>query len=216
MTAALLVCMLWACESRSNLTPRYAYDTYDMRVRQISWWCSGTKHCCGGAPTSQDPEEYPTIVYGRHLNKVAGLTMPEGGVLPGVTVEIASDVDNPFVGAKGAVAVRHHMPRTHAHARKPVFTEQHVVQVFSAQKGATAEIQLRLEEGMHRVAGFYRDSLPLGIDVSHMPGTGSAGGLTGGIVAATGAKIKRVILPHTLNRRTQRDEAARLGLTCLD
>ncbi len=76
---------------------------------------------------------------------------------------------------------------THTHD-----THRAVVQVFSAQKGATEEIQKRLEEGMHRVAGFYRDSLPLGIDVAHLPGAGSAGGLTGGIVAATGAKIKRV------------------------
>ncbi|ELR21445.1 glycerate kinase subfamily protein [Acanthamoeba castellanii str. Neff] len=120
-------------------------------------------------PDDEDPEEHPPIVFGRHLNKVTSLTMPESGVLKGATVEIASDVDNPFVGEKGAVAV------------------------FSAQKGATEEIQKRLEAGMHRVAGFYRDSLPLGIDVAHLPGAGSAGGLTGGIVATTGAKIKRGI-----------------------
>ncbi len=54
----------------------------------------------------KDPEEYPPIVFGRHLNKVTGLTMPNNGVLKGATVEIASDVDNPFVGEKGAVAVR--------------------------------------------------------------------------------------------------------------
>jgi glycerate kinase len=64
--------------------------------------------------------------------------------------------------------------------------------VFSAQKGATEEIQKRLEEGMHRIAGLYSEAFPLGLDVSHLPGAGSAGGLTGGIVAATGAKIKRV------------------------
>jgi len=46
------------------------------------------------------------VVFGRHLNKVARLEMPEGGILPRTTIEIASDVDNTFVGDHGAVAVR--------------------------------------------------------------------------------------------------------------
>lgn len=63
--------------------------------------------------------------------------------------------------------------------------------MFSAQKGATQEIQQQLEEGMRRIAILYRDSFPLGLDVAHMPGAGSAGGLSGGLVAATGALLKR-------------------------
>jgi len=118
-------------------------------------------------PDSEDPYERPPVVFGRHLNKVARLEMPEGGILPRTTIEIASDVDNTFVGDHGAVAV------------------------FSAQKGATQEIQQQLEEGMRRIAILYRDSFPLGLDVAHMPGAGSAGGLSGGLVAATGALLKR-------------------------
>lgn len=38
---------------------------------------------------------------------MVSLEVPEGdAVLKGAMVEIASDVDNPFVGEKGAVAVR--------------------------------------------------------------------------------------------------------------
>lgn len=66
------------------------------------------------------------------------------------------------------------------------------MKVFSSQKGATEEIQKQLEDGMKRVARLYHESLPLALDVSEMPSAGSAGGLTGGLVAATGARIKQV------------------------
>jgi glycerate kinase len=115
-----------------------------------------------------DTEE-PEIIFGRHLKYVEALEMPAEGLLPGATIEIASDVNNPFVGSHGAVAV------------------------FSAQKGATEEIQEELEAGMRHLAELYRDQLPLGIDVANMPSAGSAGGLSGGLVAAFGATIKKGI-----------------------
>lgn len=131
-------------------------------------------------------------MFGRHMNKAVKLEMPKGGLLEGATIEIASDVDNPFIGERGAVAVRLILYKLDHDGCLLILIV--IRKVFSAQKGATEDIKKHLEEGMKRLARIYSESFPLALDVSHMAGAGSAGGLTGGIVAATGAQIKRVRL----------------------
>jgi len=79
-------------------------------------------------------------------------------------IVVASDVDNPLVGANGA-----------AHAYGP-------------QKGASAEEVLVLDRALgHLAAVVYRDLL---IDVRHVHGAGAAGGLGAGLVAFLGAKVR--------------------------
>lgn len=76
---------------------------------------------------------------------------------------VASDVDNPLVGAQGAA------------------------RVFGPQKGATTEQVEALDTGLRLLGEAINRSL--GIDVLEMPGAGAAGGLGAGLVAFCGAEI---------------------------
>ncbi len=77
---------------------------------------------------------------------------------------VASDVDNPLTGERGASAV------------------------FGPQKGATPQMVLALDDGLHNLAEVIRRDL--GIDVESMPGAGAAGGLGAASVAFLGALLQ--------------------------
>lgn len=81
-----------------------------------------------------------------------------------VDVVVASDVDNPLTGPRGASAV------------------------YGPQKGATPE-QVRLLDGSlgHFAAVIHRD---LGLDVRDLPGAGAAGGLGAGLIAFLGGRLR--------------------------
>lgn len=79
-------------------------------------------------------------------------------------ITVACDVDNPLCGPMGA---------TH---------------VFSAQKGADAPMQERLEAGMLRYAGTLQRLT--GTDVASTPGAGAAGGMGAALTAILGAVLK--------------------------
>jgi glycerate kinase len=84
--------------------------------------------------------------------------------LRGVRVTVASDVDNPLTGPRGASAV------------------------FGPQKGASSEAVALLERGLgHLAAVIHRD---LAIDVRQLEGGGAAGGLGAGLVAFLGARLR--------------------------
>lgn len=59
--------------------------------------------------------------------------------------------------------------------------------VFAGQKGASAAEVGLLTARLERVAQLYRDRY--GVDVSDLEGAGAAGGLAGGLAAATGAQL---------------------------
>jgi glycerate kinase len=81
-----------------------------------------------------------------------------------VEVVVASDVDNPLTGPRGASAV------------------------YGPQKGATPEeIQLLDQALGHLAAVIHRD---LGLDVRDVPGAGAAGGLGAGLIAFLGGRIR--------------------------
>ena len=80
---------------------------------------------------------------------------------------IASDVTNPLCGSNGA-----------AH-------------VFGPQKGATPAMVKTLDKNLKHFADLIRKDLKK--EVSDLPGAGAAGGLGAGLVAFTGARIKRGI-----------------------
>ena len=80
-----------------------------------------------------------------------------------VEIEALCDVDNPFVGPRGAA------------------------RVFAPQKGAGPEMVEMLEERMVARAGKMLEET--GTDVARMPGAGAAGGLAGALVAYFGAKL---------------------------
>jgi glycerate kinase len=77
---------------------------------------------------------------------------------------VATDVDNPLAGPRGASAV------------------------YGPQKGASPDDVRLLDEGLrHFAAIVYRD---LGVDIRDMPGAGAAGGLGAGLVAFLGARLR--------------------------
>lgn len=81
-----------------------------------------------------------------------------------VEVVVASDVDNPLTGPRGASAV------------------------YGPQKGAAPEEVQLLDQALgHLAAVIHRD---LGLDVRDVPGAGAAGGLGAGLIAFLGGRIR--------------------------
>ena len=102
---------------------------------------------------------------GGMLNKIASIDMSK--VNPKVKqtkVTVASDVENPLCGKKGAAYV------------------------FGPQKGATPAMVTRLDANLKHFAGVIKKDLRK--DVMKLKGAGAAGGLGAGLVAFTGAKLK--------------------------
>jgi glycerate kinase len=106
-----------------------------------------------------------------------------------VEVVVASDVDNPLTGPRGASAV------------------------YGPQKGATAEEVRVLDDALsHLAAVIHRD---LGIDVRDMRGAGAAGGLGAGLIAFLGGRLRPgfevVAGALDLERRLQEADVAVTG-----
>jgi len=76
---------------------------------------------------------------------------------------VACDVFNPLTGPNGASAI------------------------YGPQKGATPEMVQQLDTALKNYAEVIRKQLK--IDIENIPGAGAAGGLGGGLVAFTGAKL---------------------------
>lgn len=89
------------------------------------------------------------------------MTVPGIRDLAGISMELLCDVNAPFVGPTGAA------------------------RVFAPQKGASPEDVEVLEERMVRWAALMWEET--GVDVSHLPGAGAAGGLGGAFMAYFGA-----------------------------
>lgn len=113
------------------------------------------------------------------LDEVGKEVPPVGGSLPriaaiddthlhpavrGSRFTIMCDITNPLLGERGATYV------------------------FGPQKGATPEMQKRLEAGMARYAGLLREKY--GIDPQATPGTGAAGGLATALMAFLGGELQ--------------------------
>ena len=136
----------------------------------------------GGSATNDGGAGFAQALGVRFLDKDgAPITDPLGGgrleditavdtqwINPGlanVSIAVACDVTNPFVGEKGASAV------------------------YGPQKGATPETVQQLDRNLtHFAAIIKRD---LGIDIAEEPGAGAGGGLGGGLLAFTNAVMKR-------------------------
>ena len=77
---------------------------------------------------------------------------------------VACDVNNPFYGENGAACV------------------------YAGQKGATEEMIIQLDKGLFSFARvIYKNT---GIDISHIPGSGAAGGMGGGMLAFLNTELK--------------------------
>ncbi|MGO3732204.1 MAG: glycerate kinase [Vagococcus sp.] len=101
-----------------------------------------------------------------------------------VHVIVASDVTNLLVGESGAS------------------------KVFGPQKGATVEMVDILEKNLNHYADIVNRDLSLPYDLKKLAGGGAAGGLGAGLVAFTGAYLKRgidIIIDHTKLEQTIKD-----------
>jgi glycerate kinase len=109
-------------------------------------------------------------VYGRHLLELESINVSPLKEYHDLHIDIACDVNNPFIGKDGAV------------------------HTFGKQKGlVTQEMRDSMESGMIHTAKVLRDAT--NIEVSNMSGAGAAGGISGGFYAAFNAeKQGRVVL----------------------
>ena len=82
---------------------------------------------------------------------------------PELSITIATDVNNPLCGPKGASAI------------------------YGPQKGATPEIVKELDRALANYANVIKNDL--GLDVVDVPGAGAAGGLGAGLMAFLNARI---------------------------
>lgn len=135
--------------------------------------------CIGGSATN-DGGVGMAQALGARLLRADGEPIPPGGAglldlaridmsemdprLANVSVIVASDVDNPLTGPRGAS------------------------QVYGPQKGASADDVRLLDAALgHLAAIVHRD---LAIDLRDTPGAGAAGGLGFGLMAFCGAKLR--------------------------
>jgi len=102
---------------------------------------------------------------GGELDRLARIERTDQvAVLGSATIAVACDVTNPLCGPQGASAV------------------------YGPQKGATPEMVERLDRNL----GHFADIVARDLDVAvrHIPGSGAAGGLGGGLVAFAGGRLE--------------------------
>ena len=128
----------------------------------------------GGSATTEGGISLASVIGYRFLDKLgADIPLDGGGLarlarieppakMPKARFVVATDVENPLYGAKGA-------------ARQ-----------FAAQKGADAAMIRRLESGLRRLARIVKRDL--GKDLAREPGAGAAGGCGYGLMVFFNAK----------------------------
>lgn len=106
----------------------------------------------------------PSPICGRDLTKIVHIdTTQLRETMQGASLRLLCDVNNPFIGPEGAVAV------------------------YSSQKGADAAMRRRLETGMTHLVNIFRNH---GFtDISATPGAGAGGGAAGGFAAVAGGEL---------------------------
>ena len=133
----------------------------------------------GGSATNDGGAGFARALGVRFLD-ADGRELPEGGAalarleridlagldprLADAEIVVASDVDNPLVGPRGASAV------------------------YGPQKGATPEVVRELDAALSRYAAVA--AAATGRDVANEPGAGAAGGLGGGLLLFTRARLR--------------------------
>lgn len=112
-----------------------------------------------------DESKKPLEPIGANLTKVVYLNTEgiDDRLTTDVSVVVACDVASPLYGPLGAA------------------------RVFASQKGAGADQVAELERGLMHIAGIYEETFAS--EVAEDPGSGAAGGLAAGLLAAFGADL---------------------------
>jgi glycerate kinase len=116
------------------------------------------------------------------LNRICTIDLSgQEPLLRRARITVACDVDNPLCGPRGAAAV------------------------FGPQKGATPAMVRTLDRNLAHLGRLVREQL--GVDILRLRGGGAAGGLGGGLMAFTGAKLQSgidIVIAATALQRTLR------------
>lgn len=115
-----------------------------------------------------DENRIPLSYGGRYMNEVRFYNDSNlDKRIKKTSIRIACDVSNPLFGKKGAAYV------------------------YGPQKGASARQIKYLDEGLQNMSKVIKEIS--GKDISEIPGAGAAGGLAGGLMAFTDAKLEKGI-----------------------
>lgn len=126
---------------------------------------AGMAQAIGVKFLDKDGKELKKYAAGGMLDKVARIDVSNiDKSIAKTQIIVASDVENPLFGKKGAAYV------------------------FGPQKGATPAMVKTLDDNLKYFGNLIKKDL--GKDISMLKGAGAAGGLGAGLVAFTGAKIK--------------------------
>lgn len=143
-------------------------------VSRIVIGIGGSATCDGGVGMAQalgarflDKNGRPLrrVMGGGDLDRIHAIDAEScRGLLPGIRLDVACDVDNPLCGRLGAAAV------------------------FGPQKGATPSQVKLLDANLAHLARLMKRDL--GQDVAKLPGSGAAGGLGAGLIAFAGGRLQ--------------------------
>lgn len=152
------------------------FGTGEMIKHAIETGCKKIVIGIGGSATNDGGAGMAQALGAKFLNKDRKELLPGGNQLSELCnidlsgfeknlpeILVACDVSNPLVGPNGASAI------------------------YGPQKGATPEMVQQLDAALKNYAQIIRKQL--NIDIENIPGAGAAGGLGGGLVAFTGAKL---------------------------
>jgi len=147
-------------------------EALDRGCRKIIVGIGGSATVDGGAGMAQalgakllDREGKEVSPGGGSLGEIINIDMKKFDArIAEVEVIVASDVDNPLCGPRGAA------------------------RVYGPQKGATPEMVEILDRNLAHFARMIKKFL--GKEVADVPGAGAAGGLGAGLIAFLGAKLK--------------------------
>ena len=152
------------------------FGTGEMIKHAIETGCKKIVIGIGGSATNDGGAGMAQALGAKFLNKDRKELLPGGKQLSELCnidlsgfeknlpeILVACDVSNPLVGPNGASAI------------------------YGPQKGATPEMVQQLDAALKNYAQIIRKQF--NIDIENIPGAGAAGGLGGGLVAFTGAKL---------------------------
>lgn len=152
------------------------FGTGEMIKHAIETGCKKIVIGIGGSATNDGGAGMAQALGAKFLNKDRKELLPGGNQLSELCnidlsgfeknlpeILVACDVSNPLVGPNGASAI------------------------YGPQKGATPEMVQQLDAALKNYAQIIRKQF--NIDIENIPGAGAAGGLGGGLVAFTGAKL---------------------------
>ncbi len=163
-------------ETTTYGTGQLIAESLKLKPRKIILGIGGSATCDGGIGAasalgvkfSDKAGKFISIPVGEDLNQISSIDL--SGInnrLKDTDIEIICDVENPLLGPKGTAAV------------------------YAPQKGATPAQVKELEKGL----AIFADKIHkyTGKDIKRIKGGGAAGGISAGMHALFGAKLKRGI-----------------------